>query len=102
LVKSKINVCPCCGHPVPPTDVLGILTPFRQRIFVLVQQAGTAGINATDLAEVLYANARNGGPVNAGQVVSITKKLINQQIAKFGIKIESKLGRGGRYWLRAL
>ncbi len=88
-----MTACPTCGHPVPDDYVPGlILSPEQKKIFKIVCRRSPEGISQDDLANILYADRRDGGPNNAQVTIRTTIYNINRKLIPYRLRI---LGRGG-------
>lgn len=76
------------------------LTPLQSRLFTLVQRAGADGIESATLADRLYADRPDGGPVTVRNIVCVTAKRIRNRLAgKFNVTVAATRGQGSRYYL---
>ena len=90
------RVCQCCGFPVTDPELARLFKGNQREIFEIVARAGEAGITRERVADHLYADHADGGPLYAQGVVSTTiSKWINPRLAPYGLKIGSCQGRGG-------
>ena len=94
---AKIT-CPCCfgtgqidrQAPVP-------LAPQQFRIFDIVRRS-EYGIAGSALANRLYADRQDGGPISGQRCVQSQVMQINKRLAKVNLRIGSKT-RNGPYFL---
>lgn len=96
-----VEVCPCCGNPMPDDSVLGALTPLQKRVFSAIKRAGQAGVPGTQLMGIVYAGDPTGGPDNRN-IIAVVAKQMNPRLERFGLKLVGKRGHGGFYVLRTL
>jgi DNA-binding response OmpR family regulator len=58
--------------------------------------------NSNELADVIYTDARGGGPDNGAEVVRVTIYKHRRKLEAYGWRIASRRGNGGAYWLERL
>jgi hypothetical protein len=87
--------CPCCEgkgtiEPGPPAK----LTPIQTKIYLAVRAAGH-GIPISRLANEVYADRIDGGPLTARDVMHTQIHLMNKRLSEVGenIRSEGKLYR---------
>jgi hypothetical protein len=97
-VTTKVTACPTCGHPIPHDDIAGSFPPTRRKIYELIREAGTNGIRRVGLEQLLYADARGGGPETNTISVQLSQG-INPVLKTHGLIIRS---RHHRYRLEKL
>lgn len=95
---TKAKVCECCGHPLPPMEVLLDLTRMQQRMFVTIKKAGRAGIDADTLLDFLYANAN--APDRC--ILSVMKHAMQPKLQKHGLQLKVRTGPGALWRLEAI
>ncbi len=99
--RHAFNVCAHCGHPIPSDEAAGVLPGKQRKIYELVRDAGTEGIDRDSIMSALYDGQANGGPL--GNVVSsLVSGHINRKIKPFGVRIVGRSGPGGRYVLKGV
>ncbi len=88
-----MTACPTCGHPIPEDHLPGIhFSPLQGKIFKIISRRSPAGISQEDLADVVYADRRDGGPINARVTIRTTIYQINRKLIPHRLRIT---GRGG-------
>ena len=97
----SIKVCQCCGHPLPPDNVLQALTPLQQRIFLAIKRAGPGGIGSRDIMDIVYANDPTGGPESTN-IVPVVVKHMRDRLAPHGLAIRGRRGPGALYRLEKI
>ena len=97
----KVPLCKCCGHPIIADEIGVVLTPLQRRIFNIVKGAGSAGIRGKDVMEIVYANARDGGPLSTN-IIAVVANHANRRLAQFSIKIQGRRGPGGIFTIERL
>lgn len=97
----QVDVCHCCGMPIPGDKVLDALTGLQQRVFTAIKRAGQAGIAGPRLMDVVYADDPSGGPDNPN-IISVVATQMNPRLERFGLKLVGKRGPGGGFVLRTL
>lgn len=83
--------CPCCGSiiVVPAwQQALETLTPTERRVIDVVTQA--PGLREPELAERVYANRWDGGPLAAGQIVRAMIHRANKKLVPYGFRVISR------------
>lgn len=110
--------CPCCGAFIEQGAALEwnadfrVLTghgfgttlgPVSGRIFDELWCArGRGPIAARELADRVYANDPDGGPLWAVKSMPVLMRALRRRLVPFGITIEATTrGRGAAYYLRA-
>ncbi len=75
----------------------------QQRILDIVRKRSDRGIGGNEIADLLYADDPNGGPLGAQKVVQTQICFINKKLRASGVaaRIKSTGGRGGRYFLES-
>ena len=94
----KVEVCSCCGHPLPASGARASLTPMQRRMFDVVLRSGTAGITAPEIMNRLYEDDPDGGAENQN-IVPVMAKNIRQRIEKFGITLLGTRGHGSLFYV---
>lgn len=95
-----MNACPCCGFREGsgnPADIARKLRLSWQQRAMFDVFAGNFGkfISGRQIADVIYADDPDGGPVNAENVISVPMPSFREKLRKHGLDIDTKLGRGG-------
>ncbi|MEY9506948.1 hypothetical protein ABIE87_006506 [Bradyrhizobium diazoefficiens] len=98
----SLEVCECCGHPLPTLEVQLELTPRQRAIFGVLQKAGRAGIPLSLLVERLYSDHPDGGPLSALNGVCVQRQHMQSKLAKFGMTITTSKGHGSIWRLEEL
>jgi hypothetical protein len=83
--------CPCCGTPVnalPLEQAMLSLTPLMQRIVRQVERR--PGISRAALADAVYADDPDGGPMWAEKTVSVTIAQQRDKLAAAGWQLVSR------------
>jgi hypothetical protein len=96
-----VRTCKCCGHPLPDEGVLAALTPLQRRVFTAIQRAGPAGVPASQLMDIVYADDPTGGPVSTN-IISVVANQMKPRLIPFGVQLRGKRGAGGYYVLEKL
>jgi len=92
--SMKVPLCKTCGHPIIADEVGIVLTPLQRRIFNIVKAAGTAGLTARDIVEMVYSNDPAGGPISPN-VISVVCNQMNKRLAQFSLAVKGTPHRGG-------
>jgi hypothetical protein len=58
--------------------------------------------SSAELADVIYCDARDGGPENAAEVIRVTIHRHRRKLEPYGWRIASRPGVTGCYWLERL
>ena len=87
-----VNVCQCCGHPLPDNDVLLELTLMQRRIYLELQRAGKRGLTRSELVDRLYVGDANGGPLTAKNGLSVQRGRMEGILRTHQLKITSTRG----------
>lgn len=94
-----VEVCKCCGHPLPPDDLEQRLTPMQGRLYQILRRAGTRGVEGRMLMELLYQDDPSGGPESTN-IINVMSKNINKRLEAFGLAVQATArGPGGRHRL---
>lgn len=96
----KTKICECCGHPLPEMEILLDLTPMQQKLFVLIQRAGQAGILASAIHERLYVNEDD--TPDSTNILSVMKQSMQLRLQKHGIKIAVRRGPSALWRLETI
>lgn len=96
---KKTRVCECCGHPIPALEIMLDLTHLQGKLFLTVQRAGRAGIDADSIREVLYSE--KGFP-DSHSTLSVMKHQMGPKLQKHGLKITLRRGPGALWRLEAI
>lgn len=96
----QIKVCECCGHPLPEMEVLLDLTRMQQKLFVLLQRSGRAGMTAAALRERMYIN-ENDTP-DSLNILNVMKMGMQPRLQKHGLKIAVRRRHGALWRLEAI
>lgn len=95
--QKKTRVCPCCRRPVPESYYPRALPTFggqQQRIFDIVRQNNSVGINCMRIVDLVYAEDPDGGPLGAQKVIHTQIGHINRKLKAVGALARIK-GTGG-------
>jgi hypothetical protein len=86
--------CPACGQFMPLSDDVGVhLTPQQRQIYNVVRRAGRNGLSAADVADLIYAERTDGGPLCAERVIWVQVMLMNKKLRAVGRVIRAPKGR---------
>lgn len=102
-----MKCCPTCGQTLPEKVPLGIkfTGPIKPRLFARLHKAGKHGVHVAQLAEFLYGDDPNGGPIDPYNTISVHVIQMNHALKKDNLKI-ANTGRGrcagGHYFLTKL
>ncbi len=100
-----LPTCQHCGQTLPITDPIRKigLTDQQSVMVEALRRAGEHGLSTEMLIERMYRGTA-GGPVSAGNVISVQKKLMRRKLEKAGyqITIENRGRMPGVYRLVAL
>lgn len=96
-----IEVCKCCGHPLPDSDIAAALTQGQRFIYEAIRRAGRAGISTRVIFERMYAADPNGGP-DSTNIIAVQAQHANKRLIKFGLKLKGRSGPGGVYTLEKI
>ena len=83
--------CPCCGSDVVIPEwqrALDTLTPTERRVIDVITTA--PGLQEPELAERVYANRWDGGPLAAGQIVRAMINRANKKLVPLGFRVISR------------
>ena len=89
--------CPCCGSSIVVLawqQALETLTPTERRVIDVVTQA--PGLQEPQLAERVYANRWDGGPLAAGQIVRAMIHRANKKLVPHGFRVISRSNHQNR------
>jgi hypothetical protein len=89
------EICPRCGQPIVPTDLL--LPPVKARILNLIRRR--PGIDAETLRTLVWANDPAGGPEDR-KVLHVHVHQLNDLLRVHGIQVRGS--RSGGYRVRPL
>lgn len=84
-----VTECPTCGHPIPTDDIAAGFPPTRRMIYELIRDAGSEGITRVAMEQLVYADARGGGPETNSIAVTICRG-INPVLKARGLVIRSR------------
>lgn len=87
-----VTHCPTCGHPIPTDDLAHQFPPLSRQIYELVRDAGVDGISRASMEQLIYADAKGGGPETNTIAVTICRS-INPRLKERGLIIKSKAYR---------
>lgn len=99
-VQSRSMQCPCCHQEtgrLAPRSVLdfGEFRPTARRIIAYLYARFGQRIGAEELADWVYRERTDGGPISARQYISNTIRHTNKTLAKYGLVINGGRGQGG-------
>lgn len=89
----KVDVCKCCGHPIPPYGVRGALTGLQRRIFDTVARSGQHGVPVSRIMDAVYASDIGGGP-DSSNIIAVVRKQMEPTLTRFGYAIKVRRGPG--------
>lgn len=89
--RAQGNVCPCCGQPVVPTQLA--LPRIKSKILDAVRRR--PGITATELRDIVWADAIDGGPEDR-KVLHVHICQLNKLIAHTGVAVRGSISGGYR------
>lgn len=102
-------VCPCCGQPMRATDMAAYVSALpvggkrsRRLLACLARRFGRY-VHTEVLIASMYGDEPSGGPLNAGNTVSVLVYHLRPKLAPYGLTIEGRMGsdRGRRLtWSR--
>jgi hypothetical protein len=85
-------ICPCCGQPVTPKSRLqayaAVQPPLRRRLIETLIDA-TAPVPASDLADAVYADDPDGGPLSAVECVRAFVWRMRPDLQAIGYRVVS-------------
>jgi hypothetical protein len=84
-----VTFCPTCHHPIPTDDIAAGFSPIRRQIYELIRDAGAEGITRLSMEQLVYADARGGGPETNSIAVTICRG-INPVLKTRGLVIRSR------------
>lgn len=94
------NLCPCCGQPLPGTYVaIGQSAGMSKReteLFLIVAGAGGKPVKWSAIADAIYADDIDGGPMNPDQVVRAIVSRCNHKLRRTNLRILNTWGQGYR------
>jgi DNA-binding response OmpR family regulator len=101
---AQYPVCGCCGQEVREVSVDALivsskLTATEQTIVEILARANGKVVPVSKIADELYADHPDGGPLCAHGVIYVTIHRLRQKLRKAWV--ESPLGRNGGYRLIA-
>ena len=83
-----MSTCPCCGSELtgaPVNTVLGVeLTGTQRRILEYLVRAYPHSMSRERLAGLVYADHPDGGPINAGNVISVMLHKMRPKLEAIG------------------
>lgn len=88
--------CPHCGAPMPDVPLEAMLsacTPGQRRILDLV--ARRPGLSGNEVADVVYQDDPDGGPLYARGTIAVQVKNLNKRILPLGWRVEGRAGFHG-------
>ena len=96
--------CPCCGSSVDALPIDGLaalpMSRHRRRIIQGLIRAYPTPILGPDLADYVYADDPDGGPVSGMQSITVTLGRIDKILVGTGWRLIRKRDRGpSTYWL---
>jgi hypothetical protein len=100
---GKAFSCPCCGAILqrdPLQEVSEAVSPVMAAILRALSRGGR--LNAYELAEKVYADHPDGGPLSAAIVMRTVICRDRKKIEPFGFRLCSAPSHGGGYWLERL
>lgn len=94
-----MSTCPICGAEIGGAVPIGVAAEtfpktMRRIVFAL---AGGARLSRDRLADAVYWDDEDGGPLSAASVVSVTISNHREDLARLGWRIVASQGTG--YWL---
>lgn len=102
--------CPCCQQELPQKKRLEFyypdviyngkvarLQPFE---FKILMAGYRRRLSTQELADTVYADRVDGGPVCVNDTLGVTVFRMNKKLAPLGIVYRSTLGRSGYYELK--
>lgn len=102
--KAVHLLCPGCGQPFKTdriTAARDVLSPTQRRI--LDEIRAKQGRTVTQLANAVWEDDPNGGPLSANRNISVQISKANKRLEKFGLKIgASHRGIGATYMIMEL
>lgn len=95
--NRRRRFCAHCGREYPPP--LYVTGPVRRRLIeILVDRP--SGVSVRALADLVYADDPNGGPLAAQRSLNVIAHHANRQLATQGYRIRAEWrGRGAFYRL---
>lgn len=104
------DTCPCCSQVLPATrqlqfyypDVLynGKLARLHPFEFRILQAGYRQRLSTRELADAVYADRSDGGPLHAADTLAVTIFRMNKKIKRLGLTYRSTLGRSCYYELK--
>jgi hypothetical protein len=95
-----VNICECCGHPMPDAYERFGLSPQQLKLFKIVEKAGQAGITYEQLTSKMYGDDPDGGPES--RVLTVQRTKMNKRLAMHGLSVEFKRGHYSTWRIVAL
>lgn len=103
--------CPCCAQELPRhkrlefyyPDVIydGKLARLQPFEFKILQAGYRRRLSTNELAEAVYADRADGGPLTVNDTLAVTVFRMNKKLAPLGLVYRSTLGRACYYELKA-
>lgn len=97
------RTCPCCGQAVE-TDPLeaarAALSPMQRKVLEAVIRC--PGISAVEIADLVYADHPDGGPLTAEIAVRTFAFYANRRLKAFGFRMRAKGSGTNGYRLERL
>lgn len=100
---AAVHVCPCCGSALAaPSRLDGVLdqarlAPQGERVVRIV--ARRPGIDRRALADALFAERADGGPLSAEQQVATVVCAANRKLGLLGLRVAAGMGVRSGYHL---
>jgi DNA-binding response OmpR family regulator len=88
---SGNTVCPACGQPTIPSDLL--LPPIKAKILELVRHR--PGISAESLRTLVWADDPDGGPEDR-KVLHVHVNQLNRHLRDYGLQVRGSRSFGYR------
>lgn len=97
--------CPCCGGRLAESDRLkAAISRLPKNMRRIVEVLYTRDVmSRRELADSIYFDDPDGGPLDAENTVSATISMSNHRLIRFGWRVSSGAGRGFQgYFLERL
>jgi hypothetical protein len=99
-----VSTCPCCGQPIEATleGALNAVTPMMRSIVEFLSRRRGAVVPCEEIADYVYRNYPDGGPLYAGESIRVTIYRNRQRLQARGWTVKGSKGNVGGYSLQVI